>query len=176
MDEYDKPGDIPESLPHDFPAEIPSTNEYPKDPQAVNPQPVNPQPINPQPVYQQTPSYQPPVYQAPVYQPPVYQTPIVPPVYTQYIRAEPIITNQVVITPPTKFSTKQMAMLCPFCKNYINTKVSKSISILNCCCCCCTSPIIWAGFQYIRGKDLICCNAKHTCPRCGATLGRYDAC
>ena len=94
----------------------------------------------------------------------------------QYIQPQPIVTNQIVVSNPTALRSSSMTMLCPFCKNYINTKVTKSCSCCNVCCFCMTTPLTWALFQLIRGKDVICMNAKHSCPNCGANLGQYEAC
>ena len=66
--------------------------------------------------------------------------------------------------------------ICPFCKIYINTAVNKSVSCCNVLCFVCTSPVLWAAFQLVRGKDLVCLDAKHRCPNCGANVGTYTAC
>lgn len=109
----------------------------------------------------------------PVY--PVY--PQMPVSGVTYIpQPQSIITNQIVINPTPELRSDSTLMICPFCKIYINTAVNKSVSCCNVLCFVCTSPVLWAAFQLVRGKDLVCLDAKHRCPNCGANVGTYTAC
>ena len=114
--------------------------------------------------------------------PPTNDSPQPVPQTQPYVQPQPVVTNQivlpsqVVIPSGQGLRTSSTGMVCPSCKNFINTRVETSFSCCNFCCCCMTSPLCWAGFQLIRGKDLICLDAKHTCPNCGTHLGNYKAC
>lgn len=185
MSEYDKPL-VSQDL--DTPATV-SDNQVPP-PTNDSPQPVHQtQPyVQPQPVPQQQPYVQPqPVptqqpYAQPYVQPQVYAQQPLYPQNPQFVQTQPVVTNQivlpsqVVIPSGQGLRTSSTGMVCPSCKNFINTRVETSFACCNFCCCCMTSPLCWAGFQLIRGKDLICLDAKHTCPNCGTHLGNYEAC
>lgn len=175
MSEYDKPL-VSQDL--DTPATV-TNNQVPPPTTTENlAQPVA------QPVVQPVPQQQP--YAQPYVQPQVYgQQPLYPQSYPQnpqFVQTQPVVTNQivlpnqVVIPTGTGLRTSSTGMVCPSCKNFVNTRVETSFACCNFCCCCMTSPVCWAFFQLIRGKDLICLDAKHTCPNCGTHLGDYQAC
>ena len=115
-----------------------------------------------QPVYQNTqPGYNPPMTQ-----------PLIP-------GQQPVVINQVqpiVVGAMMPLRSHSVTVMCPFCKTTVNTNADPQCSCLNFCCCFFTSPILWIIFQAARGKDINCCDANHTCPKCGAQLGRYEAC
>lgn len=74
------------------------------------------------------------------------------------------------------FKSTSIKMVCPFCQAQIRTFVETHLNCMNLCCYCWTSCLVWACFQLIRGKDLSCSDARHSCPKCGRTLGYYEAC
>ena len=115
-----------------------------------------------QPVYQNTqPGYNPPMTQ-----------PLIP-------GQQPVVINQVqpiVVGAMMPLRSHSVTVMCPFCKTTVNTNAAQECSCLNFCCCFFTSPLLWIIYQAARGKDINCCDANHTCPKCGAQLGRYEAC
>ena len=74
------------------------------------------------------------------------------------------------------FRSSPIRMICPFCNVQIRTYVETNLNCLNLCCYCWTSCLIWTCFQLCRGKDMSCSDARHFCPKCGRTLGYYEAC
>ena len=74
------------------------------------------------------------------------------------------------------FKSTAIRMVCPFCQAKIRTFVETNLNCLNLCCYCWTTCLVWTCFQLIRGKDLSCSDARHSCPKCGRTLGHYEAC
>ena len=92
-----------------------------------------------------------------------------------------IISNQqtpqfVINTITPTFGTQPVSINCPFCKQPITSNVSRSCSIGSVLLCICTCFIFWVCVQCCRNKEITCCNAKHTCPNCGKTLGYYENC
>lgn len=85
-------------------------------------------------------------------------------------------TPQTVTTVTTTFGSRPVTMNCTFCKQPVTTKVSRSCSIGSFLLCCCTCFIFWVCVQCCRNKEITCCDAKHTCPNCGRTLGYYENC
>ncbi|MCQ2817445.1 MAG: LITAF-like zinc ribbon domain-containing protein [archaeon] len=74
------------------------------------------------------------------------------------------------------FRSSPIKTMCPYCNTQIKTYVETHLNCLNLCCYCWTSCIVWTIFQLCRGKDLSCSDARHFCPKCGKTLGYYEAC
>ncbi|MCQ2819365.1 MAG: LITAF-like zinc ribbon domain-containing protein [archaeon] len=74
------------------------------------------------------------------------------------------------------FRSSPIKTICPYCNTQIRTYVETHLNCLNLCCYCWTSCIVWTAFQLCRGKDLSCSDARHFCPKCGKTLGYYEAC
>ena len=91
-----------------------------------------------------------------------------------------IIKNQeepkIVVNAQMAFGTKPVSTTCPFCKQAVTSNVSRSCSIGSVFLCICTCFIFWICVQCCRNKEITCCNAKHTCPNCGKTLGYYENC
>ena len=85
-------------------------------------------------------------------------------------------TPQTVVSVTTTFGTQPVSMNCTFCKQPITTKVNRSCSIGSVLLCICTCFIFWVCIQCCRNKEITCCNAEHTCPNCGKTLGYYENC
>ena len=102
------------------------------------------------------------------------------PVIQGQIRQPPIIVNQQtpVITysiDPEVFKTKPIVIQCPFCRTVVNTNVKKSANILSCILCCLSGILFYSIIQYCRNKNLVCCDAVHTCPKCGQKIGEYSS-
>ena len=77
------------------------------------------------------------------------------------------------------FGTKPVSMNCPFCKMPILSNVSRTCNFMTFLAFICTCWIAWCVLCCIhlyRNKEVTCCDAKHTCPNCGRTLGYYDNC
>lgn len=72
--------------------------------------------------------------------------------------------------------TESKFVYCPYCKNQGFTKIEKNCSVSNIVCSVLTVLILWVPFQYCRGKDVSCSNAKHYCNRCNNELANYSAC
>ena len=119
-----------------------------------------------------------------IYQPPgqiVYQ-PVAQPLYGQNIvvaqpqhllqggivinQNQPLFAQQIFLVNPVN-------MICPFCKQQINTLVETHF---NCgaCCICCLLGVFYFLMQAVRGKDLMCNDATHRCPNCNNVVGQYQ--
>ena len=85
----------------------------------------------------------------------------------------PIIVHN---TLAPKFETKPVAMTCQFCQRPVNTLVHKSCNCCTVLLCIFTGLFIWILIQCCRSKPITCCDAEHTCPNCGKTLGHFDSC
>ena len=86
----------------------------------------------------------------------------------------PIIINQVAqrfISSP-KLGPSSVTMVCPFCKNCINTITNSEFNFVSCCL---LGFIFYACFQLCQGKSILCENVEHTCPACGSFI-RYESC
>ena len=93
---------------------------------------------------------------------------------------QPIIVNQQIpvvssIIDPEIFKTTSIVIQCPFCQNVINTNVKKSFNCLSCALCWFSGIVFFALIQYCRSKSVVCCDAVHTCPRCGQKVGEYSS-
>lgn len=98
------------------------------------------------------------------------------PVSVTEISTTEIVTNQtepIVIT--VKLRSNPVSLLCPFCRKVIDTKTEKKFNIVACCCCLFFS-IYYVCIQACRGKNILCCDVVHKCPKCGHTIGEYNAC
>lgn len=84
--------------------------------------------------------------------------------------------NVIIANDPNMYRTSSVLATCPACKITSNTRVETSCSCSNVLCCLFTDPIIWLIFQAVRGKDINCCDARHTCSSCGSLMGTYNAC
>ena len=122
-------------------------------------------PGQPQPMYQGPPPGQPP-YQGP---PPGQPTPVV------INQTTPLVVNTVVFS-PDMFKLSPVNITCPFCRQMVTTRVQTSCSCCACCFCLFTTFLCYCIVQCIRGKNLICQNAVHSCPNCKQVIGRYEAC
>ncbi len=76
----------------------------------------------------------------------------------------------------TIFKTSTVMADCPSCKTSATTTVNTKFNIANILLYVFADPIIWAIFQLVKGKDLNCCDATHTCSGCGTLLANYSAC
>ena len=76
----------------------------------------------------------------------------------------------------TIFKSSSVMATCPSCKTSANTTVTTKANILNILLYCCADPLIWLIVQLVRGKDLNCCDATHTCSGCGSLIANYAAC
>ena len=83
---------------------------------------------------------------------------------------------QVVNVMNTQFGTKPVSITCQFCKAPVTTVVEKSCNCCSCLLCWFTCLVFWICVQCCRNKEITCCDAKHTCPNCGQTLGYYNTC
>lgn len=63
---------------------------------------------------------------------------------------------------------------CGKCNTVGFTRVERKINILNCLFCCCCGPC-WQCYMLYKWKDPICCDAKHSCSKCGESLADYNA-
>ena len=63
---------------------------------------------------------------------------------------------------------------CATCKNTGPTKCVRNLNVLNLIYSLICTPC-WTGGQSFKVKDYNCFNADHHC-RCGALIGRYEAC
>ena len=90
----------------------------------------------------------------------------------------PIIINQVAprFMPSPKLGPSSVTMACPYCKNYIYTITNSEFNFVSCCLCCLLGFIFYACFQLCQGKSILCENVEHTCPACGAFIGKYESC
>ena len=162
-------------------------------PEVQDPNQLNekPSPQNQQPGPQYTPiqvnaampvESPPPVIQnAPIAQnPPMYQNQ--PTAQGQPFVNTPIVVNQTgpmavtpIVVPPNFFKLSSVVVQCPYCHQPVNTVVQTSF---NCGTCCFAYLALWIYVivQLVRGKDLLCCDAQHVCPLCGAVIGSYNAC
>jgi hypothetical protein len=99
------------------------------------------------------------------------------------IQPQPIIcNNQCMIIQSelniisTALRSNPQYIKCPFCNYAGITKSTKSYSIPNLLCCLCFGVAGWLGVQVLRGKDINCTDAEHSCMKCGHVLGNYQAC
>ena len=104
---------------------------------------------------------------------PIDQTPVQGNVLIVQNQINPVVNPEDLIP---NFKTSPIRMTCPFCNAQIRTYVETHLNCLNLCCYCWTSCITWTIFQLCRGKDMSCSDARHFCPKCGKTLGFYEAC
>ena len=86
-----------------------------------------------------------------------------------------IVVNQAkptyLVSGQVKFRDRPVSIVCPYCKNVINTVISHNFSCCACCFCVLGCCIVLPCIQCINGKSLGCFDTKHTCPKCGAVLG-----
>lgn len=127
----------------------------------------NNQGYNPGPNYNNNQGYNPPNYSSNV----VSTTPII--VNNQ---TSPRDNTTVVVNNAGKYKTSSIVATCPTCRTTGPTSVTTSFSCSNYCCYLCFDPIIYVIYQLVRGKDIICCDATHNCPNCGAYIASYSAC
>lgn len=188
-----------EASPRPIEGQIPPPGFQPP-PQGYQQPPPGFQP--PQPGIQQPPpGYQPP--QQPGYhplmpnaqpqpqfqpQPPPQGYPQQPGVQVQQVYAQPLLvplnSNQVLFNQacPTGTNTTiiykrtPINMICPYCRQEIKTVVEDKINGAAFIFCCTTLFCIFAFLQISRGKDLLCCDSRHKCPKCRQFLGAYIAC
>lgn len=181
----------------------PPQQEYPPQQGYQPPQPGY-QPTQPgyqpaQPGYQPPqPGYQPPQQPQQAYHPllptnqpqpqPQQGYPQQPGVQVQQVYAQPILvplnSNQVLFNQscPTGTNTTiiykraPIEMVCPYCRQQIKTVVEDKCNGAACLFCCSTAFCVFAFLQTARGKDLLCCDSRHKCPKCRQFLGAYIAC
>ena len=151
-------------------------------PEDENPQaPPTTQPLQAQPTTQ-------PIQAQPTTQPlqapqAGYAAPIIPasaPVNTN--GPLPVVTNQqtpllqtTLLINPDLFKLDPVVVQCPFCNTMVTTNVETSWNCLVCCWCW-FFLILYIIVQVVRGKSLLCNDAKHNCPHCGRTIAQYSAC
>ena len=63
---------------------------------------------------------------------------------------------------------------CTKCNTVGFSRVERGINWINCAFSCCCGPC-WSLYMLYKWKDPSCCNAKHTCSKCGESLADYDA-
>ena len=85
-------------------------------------------------------------------------------------------TNQGMSNDNTVFKSNPIMTTCPSCKTTASTTATRQANVLNLLCCLFTTPVSWAIFQVIRGKDFNCCDATHTCSGCGSLIANYSSC
>ena len=112
-----------------------------------------------------------------------YAAPIIPdsvPVNTN--QPLPVVTNQqtpllqtTLLINPDLFKLDPVSVQCPFCNTMVTTNVETSWNCLVCCWCWCFF-VLYLIVQLVRGKSLLCNDAKHICPHCGKTIAQYSAC
>ena len=149
------------------------------------------------------PGYQPPQQPPPGYhplmpteqpqqpypqRPPQQGYPQQPGVQVQQVYAQPLLqplnSNEVLFNQacPTGtnttyiFKRNPIMMICPYCKQEIKTVVEAKCNGAACIFCCSTLFVLFACLQLGRGKDLLCCDNRHKCPKCRNFLGAYLAC
>ena len=66
-------------------------------------------------------------------------------------------------------------VVCPSCHSTVYSRVTRKFSVLNCITYFCCGPC-WMIYKCCNGKDYNCFDADHTCPKCNAHLGTYNAC
>lgn len=76
----------------------------------------------------------------------------------------------------TIFKSSSVMATCPSCKTSANTTVTTKANILNVLVYCFADPLLWLIIQLVRGKDINCCDATHTCAGCGSLIANYSAC
>ena len=74
-----------------------------------------------------------------------------------------------------KFEMEPIYITCEYCGKNITTHTEKKFSCLACCCFM-FFPALYCFVQFCKGKNLLCCNVLHSCPKCGRYLGEYKAC
>ena len=101
--------------------------------------------------------------------------------YTNENHQEAIIITQiqpqiVTVIRNVKFGTFPVSVTCQFCQIPITSVVKKRFNICSCLFCCWFGFVFWVCFQSIRGKEINCFDAEHSCPNCGQKLGNYYSC
>ena len=91
-----------------------------------------------------------------------------------------IITNQmtkvsVLYVDSTNFKTDPLLIICPICKNQVQTVVNKKWDWYSFCLCHIFGLCAWITFQCCRNKQLNCFDAEHFCPRCGNKIVEYSS-
>lgn len=74
------------------------------------------------------------------------------------------------------FKTTSILATCDSCKTTANTTVNTKFSIVNYLLYCIADPLVWLIYMLVKGKDLNCCDATHTCSGCGSLIATYSAC
>ncbi len=93
---------------------------------------------------------------------------------SSYIQG-PIINAPTVPVIIREFKNKPISITCRFCRNNITTKTEESLNLFACCCCLFLCPL-YVCYKCLSDKDGGCFDYTHSCPRCGAILGKYKAC
>ena len=96
-----------------------------------------------------------------------------------YQNGSPFVNQQkpkIVVVSESDFGGVPIQRFCQKCQTLIMTNVHKSCNCCSVLLCMFTGLLIWICIQCGRGKELTCCDAKHTCPNCGEILGYYEAC
>ena len=86
-----------------------------------------------------------------------------------------VTKNEIIVNQITEFRTHPVSLICPNCKNCIMTSTKSEINFLACCCFL-MFGILYILCQACNDKNCCCCNVIHSCPKCGAIVGKYDAC
>ena len=88
-----------------------------------------------------------------------------------------IVVNQVspVVVNMPKLGLSPIATTCPFCRTTVTTTVEESFNCCACLLCCYTGILIYVCIQLCNDKSILCCDATHRCPNCGAVIGQYLA-
>ena len=73
------------------------------------------------------------------------------------------------------FKSIPIDMKCYYCEQEITTVVELKLNILACVCSVICN-LYYCLFQICRGKEMLCCDFKHRCPKCGRVLGEYKSC
>lgn len=73
------------------------------------------------------------------------------------------------------FRRDPVTTACPFCRNIITTR---TITRFNCLACFCflIFNLAYCCYQFCLGKNVLCVDITHKCPRCGRILGCYKSC
>ena len=74
-----------------------------------------------------------------------------------------------------KLGLSPVSTTCPFCRTTVTTTVEESFNCCACLLCCYTGILIYVCIQLCNDKSILCCDATHRCPNCGAVIGQYLA-
>ena len=92
-----------------------------------------------------------------------------------YISTQEIVRIETIPIIRKKFEMDPIYITCERCGKNITTHTEKKFNCLACCCFI-FFPALYCLVQLCKGKNLLCCDVHHSCPKCGKYLGGYEAC